>query len=251
MFLHFNYLKDYHAVRNSYRVCHYQSPIVYNKSFKNGDLVYGLSAQRGNYIYRNTDFAGAKPEFNVSTIDQYRLNPIDRLYNGRFAYPSFTSSSSFETSVRNHEKYRQIMENANPYSQSFDRNTYFSRKCKAGINWAKESGNTVHYILDDINMDVVIHKHYYLQQGHSDANSISGSELRWIYRNRHDPGVQKSVQFWRNGRPANAPWVDSPEKWSQYKPKSENPRTKSSELYTDTRFKQRRPLLYDVALSEI
>jgi len=48
----------------------------------------------------------------------------------------------------------------------------------------------------------------------------TGSELRWLYRNRNDPGVQNNVQFWRGGERADPPWESEPERWSNYKPKS-------------------------------
>lgn len=251
MRLHFDYLRDYYNSINNYTTTYYQPLTINNIGFKSGDLIYGMGKQRGNYIYNNIQFRGSNPQLNVSIIDQYRFNALDRLYSNRYFQPDITSSESFEISVRNHSKYRNILENTNPFSQSFDRNTYFSRKCKAGINWAKENGNTVHYILDDINMDMVINKNFYLQQGYSDADSVSGSELRWIYRNRHDPKVQKSVQFWRNGQPANAPWVDDPGSWSHYRPKSEALSRQHMEHHYSSRFVKTRQSYYDAILCEL
>jgi hypothetical protein len=86
-------------------------------------------------------------------------------------------------------------------------------------------------------MEEVVHKSHALDKttvvnGRTVVtHSITGSEIRWIYRHRNDPTVRARVQF-RCGRAMNyrtcePPW-QTPEGavlWSQYHPKSESPST--------------------------
>ena len=61
---------------------------------------------------------------------------------------------------------------------------------------------------------------------------ITPAELRWIYRHREDPSVQKNIQFWTHTStdvataawsPCGPPWEkdeDAKKLWASYKPKS-------------------------------
>ncbi len=54
----------------------------------------------------------------------------------------------------------------------------------------------------------------------SKSTSITGAEVRWLFRNRKDKAVQDHVQFWMAGKPCVPPWEQSPELkalWSTYK----------------------------------
>jgi hypothetical protein len=60
--------------------------------------------------------------------------------------------------------------------------------------------------------------------------SVTGSELRWIFRNRNDKNVQKAIQFWYEGKHCCPPWdpgfdlickQDVVKLWKLYEPKSE------------------------------
>ncbi|MDC9595186.1 hypothetical protein PSI17_16735, partial [Xenorhabdus sp. IM139775] len=105
--------------------------------------------------------------------------------------------------------------------------TLFSRKCKAGLSWITMSNdntnlvknNSVHFILDNIDMKYVVHKRRYPGAPHD----ITSHELRWIYRNRKNINVQKKIQFWLNGHPTFPPWEseEGERMWRLYTPKPE------------------------------
>ncbi|GLU29819.1 hypothetical protein Brsp01_50520 [Brucella sp. NBRC 12950] len=94
-------------------------------------------------------------------------------------------------------------------------NVAIRRKVKGGLNWAAEDRISVHFVLDGVNMSDVIEKRLYNLN-----KSTTGSELRWLYRNRDNPAVQDVVQFWKDGHRVNPPWEDDKKLWSQYLPKS-------------------------------
>jgi hypothetical protein len=119
-----------------------------------------------------------------------------------------------------------------------------NRKCKAGLYWASQTfrnghGFSIHFILDGINFeDLILKKNiadinyssfgeyvlarfaedkidYKLEDIYFDDSYYSlsiknraatGSELRWLYRNRMSSYVQKAVQFWYGGKPCCPPW---------------------------------------------
>jgi hypothetical protein len=145
-----------------------------------------------------------------------------------------------------------------------------TRKAKAGLRWSAQSITTdkafhIHFILDNICFTEVVFKEsrhdkefdsfksfltMLVERDHQDSinlstlnynsaydncvikhRSVTGTELRWIYRNRHDTNVQNAVQFWYEGRPCCPPW--DPEfdavsdstlslLWKLYRPKSES-----------------------------
>jgi hypothetical protein len=125
-------------------------------------------------------------------------------------------------------------------------------KCKGGLNWACTVGYHVHFILDEIDMTTVIHKNFGAGRNaeskrpwnlHSifsrtkkqvrlhnwrsnKVRSVTGAELRWIYRHRFNPTVARHIQFWLDNRPCHAPWDPAmggrpgfgPTEWARYKP---------------------------------
>lgn len=114
------------------------------------------------------------------------------------------------------------------------------RKSKAGLYWAAQNSEednhfNIHFLLDDINFKEVVTKSNSKDNEYPDfkafaqewqkhqqdfqlnrirlsppgkikERSITSAELRWIYRNRFDPKVQKVIQFWYKGKPCGPPW---------------------------------------------
>ncbi|MDC9606331.1 hypothetical protein [Xenorhabdus griffiniae] len=131
---------------------------------------------------------------------------------------------SFTSYGNNHKKYNTA------FSETLTKEgigKLFSRKCKAGLSWITMSNsnndivknNTIHFILDNIDMWYVTTKSNYRQ----DRPDVTATELRWIYRNRENPNVQEKIQFWLNGHPTLPPWENEKGKeiWKLYTPKSE------------------------------
>ncbi|OTA21274.1 T3SS effector EspK [Xenorhabdus beddingii] len=203
-----------------------------------GDLIFGLSHDRLEYWKNHPLFSPFSAPNITRSIDQFSLNRNEIEIQQSFGKKIPLMQRSFEEATRNHPKYSAILDpKINYYVDSKKQRVMYhpkvvNRKCKAGLFWMSHSSSNacIHFILDSINMEHVVIKYYEKQ---TDIKySVTGSELRWIYRNRRDLKVQASVQFWRNKEPVSAPWEEGEyvELWRQYHPKSENLVTETVEL---------------------
>lgn len=157
---------------------------------KEGDLVYGVKDIRKWYIEK--PFKGK----GVFTIDEFRVLQTD---TGK-------KNQSFLDAIAIHKKYKTA-------TNSGDTNEAVRRKCKAGIEWGVSQKKQIHFILDNLDLEAVVNKNYAGKNSDRAATSteaknrsITGSELRWIYRNRHLAEVQAHVQFWAIEEKCLPPW---------------------------------------------
>ncbi|WP_110973173.1 hypothetical protein [Pseudomonas huaxiensis] len=175
--------------------------------------------------------------------------------------------SLFRTAMAAHEKYKRYLNQLQPHNfdeEAFSEavsgrvsNDAFRAKSKFGMEWTikrnsglnldQQVGFHIHFVLNSIDMAAVVTKTHKLvvdgdtlaqdlPRGKSQAaakeRTITHSELRWIYRNRNNPLVQKSVQFWKDGVTCCPPWENDSEftdlpsgkrvtwktAWNAYKP---------------------------------
>ncbi|MBE8595662.1 hypothetical protein [Xenorhabdus sp. BG5] len=204
-----------------------------------GDLVYGLHSERERYLREYQPFKGStaatkilssSPSSQVLFIDQFITPPelyfrnelIRKQVEEQYKYIHTTKrlpyQKSFMLHLENHPKYHTALESADKL---------FSRKCKGGLSWVTTSnGNTyllennnIHFILDGIDMKYVVNKRKYPMA----RTDITSHELRWVYRNRNNPNVQRKIQFWLDGKPTSPPWesVEGKSIWKLYTPQSE------------------------------
>ncbi|WP_353739733.1 RHS repeat-associated core domain-containing protein, partial [Yersinia rochesterensis] len=198
-----------------------------DNSPKKGDLIYGVNTSFARKWY--TDY-NKKFKSIVVTIDEYKILKLDP--------PSkLDKDNSFQSFLENHEKYKSAL-----YAKG--NNEDVRRKSKGGIEWGISNNKRVHFVLDDLDILSVIKKNY--QGKNSDKGlstdkhknrSITGSELRWVYRNKNNPLVRDNVIFWAAGKEVAAPWsedleryafnpttgeethlLDKKEEWMNYKP---------------------------------
>ncbi|MCR6650961.1 MAG: hypothetical protein NVV73_05405 [Cellvibrionaceae bacterium] len=199
-------------------------------NFTNDDIAYGLTGPRGEFLmwcFKSNKFLrNGQLEMPVySTIDVHRLDgsSTNKSHWGKL-WPFFTE-------MEKHDKYKRYMEallatgtmkesdiNATPAQE----NNLLRAKSKFGIlHTIKNTNGHVHFVLDGLNMCETATKTYYEMdqpRGRSDGaedkiRSITGSELRWIYRHRNVPRVQQRIQFWYRGNgqnfvPVSPPWED-------------------------------------------
>src|SRR5262249_55867971 len=102
------------------------------------------------------------------------------------------------------------------------------RKCKAGLEYIiYNTLYRIHFCLDGMHLKAAANKSYDgSNRGRPDnpvgktpstiawdekVRSVTGAELRWVYRRRRDPMVSKKVQFW-DKRGGN--WIQCPPPWS-------------------------------------
>ncbi|WP_146114477.1 hypothetical protein [Ochrobactrum vermis] len=213
-------------------------PSVPYAGFRRGDLVYGLANPRFDYSKKYPFFAESDSTRNISTIDQYAMTSDEVFFKERVDVKVPDRQGEFFESVAQHSKYKSILDTKSipiDYRKQifFDNDeTAIGRKVKAGLNWAKDSQTRVHFVLDDIDMNEVVNKTLRVV-GKRSTRPYTGSELRWLYRNRHDPDVQNVVQFWQDGKHVEPPWETDRELWKRYEPKNERTSMAQSKDFDD------------------
>lgn len=202
----------------------------FKSHFAEGDLVYGLSETRQRYALNDLVFATSLTPRYVSTVDQYAGTKTEQDAHEARHY-SAPYQGDFSRVVAEHPKYQSIA-TAKGFLvgvTAYDDPQHIRRKIKAGLYWSAVDSRhfTVHFLLDDLDIDQVIQKSHELDRRGS--KSFTGVELRWIYRNRKDSRVQRAIQFWLLGRPSPPPWDEmfflrqgssGPQAWAHYVPRA-------------------------------
>jgi hypothetical protein len=142
-------------------------------------------------------------------------------------------AAEYKTWLEDHSKYSPTNQRVReePLSSPFRQWDRTKKSSKAGLEYTtKKKQKKVHFVLDGLNQEAVVkkldHRNMAREQkinpetGDS-QQSITASELRFLYRKRNDPDVIGNVQFWESGNRVAAPWLTNPALWNQYKPKSE------------------------------
>ncbi|MDC9593312.1 hypothetical protein [Xenorhabdus sp. IM139775] len=222
--------------------------VPFETHFSEGDLIYGLSYYRDNYIinkisgFENAQDYLGKDIWPSPFIDNYLVPPEEkymrnfinsnqndpeekfhRLYKDKLKYidshhkyPKY--AKDFFKHLGRDNKYRSVIE----ASEGLDY-LNLGRKCKGGLSWVSKGNSKlirnihVHFILDGINMKAVADKCEEFHELGSKNKSITGQELRWLFRHRDDSKVSKKVQFWKDGKPVSPPWNgDEGRVWDNY-----------------------------------
>ncbi|WP_129953707.1 MULTISPECIES: hypothetical protein [unclassified Rahnella] len=195
----------------------------FKKQFEEGDLVYGMHEQRGMYSNKFEFFKNSATPKNISTIDQYAATKVEQTLQHKYERVKPLKQADYLRTLSSHSKYKAICEaqGFNMNGRAVHHHQVIGRKCKAGLFWVStlQDNTTVHFILDEIDLNMVAEKSHPRDQH---GRSFTGVELRWIYRNRHNPQVMKKIQFWLKGSPTVPPWAsDNSGFWQQYIPRSE------------------------------
>ncbi|WP_157664497.1 hypothetical protein [Bordetella genomosp. 9] len=213
----------------------------FRTAFHPGDLVYGLHEIRAHYFESHSSFSHApfyRDEYNLPIIIDHFILPYEygpgyreMLSDGQKqcrnhqllkefvqflgAHPSgkyrylFTGSPS---DSRDSDSFSDASDSTEAEEAREDKMTF--RKCKAGLAWEAARNGHIHFMLDAIDIDAVVNKipPY--------GDSITASELRWVYRNRFKVEVQHCIQFWHKGEPVIPPWqtIDGKAVWERYSP---------------------------------
>jgi hypothetical protein len=165
------------------------------------DLVYGVNSEKGRKKYMVKGGVG-KAGFTVDSLAVLQCEqPQEGVEgSGKAVMPTFLAC------IASHKKYFTAQGGA-------ETNENIRRKCKAGLEWGVSRKGQVHFVLDDLDLEAVVKKNYQGKNPDRDASdgvlknrSVTGSELRWIYRNRKRKVVQDHIQFWNKESPCLPPW---------------------------------------------
>jgi hypothetical protein len=210
----------------------------YRKSYEPGDLIYGVESARKRYMMLSNPFAAAPG--NMPTIDEHAILKVEIEAKKSKGVKPTAGEKNFVYALKEHSKYNQALHGP-------DTNAAVRLKTKGGLYWATlVEGKHVHFILDEIDIMAVVEKNNTTKNKDKPATatepknrSVTGSELRWVYRNREHPKVRGFIQFWFDFKPVPPPWIQyarfdfqtqtvvrsTPNEaaglWSAYRPKKE------------------------------
>lgn len=229
-----------------------------NASVKSDDFIYGLAAQRERFIEQNIDKEHRRVDSGWALkIDKYNF-AVAHIINGDYGLGGsgkksprvlspeaggdkglrdkmklFRSDLSwwdrYFAEVLTNKKfsvekvYREVDESwqSSPY-HTWDSvsapgpSLFFKRGSKLGLAMAaKQGGPHIHFVLDCIDHHKVVKK----KGPH--GQSVTSSELRFVYRNWGE--LESSVVFYEKNKVVPAPWIKGKykDRWAKYKPASQ------------------------------
>ncbi|MBM3114924.1 hypothetical protein [Jeongeupia naejangsanensis] len=180
------------------------------------------------------------PKYNQGKIDEAQKRRSDRK---AVAFEFIRELGNFRGELAAHPKYGRYLDSLGRFgmneavfadkAKEVESNSAWRAKSKFGMEWTIKKNadpvhpaRNIHFVLDDLDMAAVVTKthrfedasHRVLAQdspagkanaGEDKLRTITHSELRWIYRNRNNPLVQRSVQFWLDKTPCVPPWENT------------------------------------------
>lgn len=189
--------------------------------YKAGDILYGLAQPRGELAQA----MGIK-QGDIYTIDQYDTfadaRPRGAPLSGLKYDPEFNAAVARATDGQS--KYADLNSGAQWAAHPDAMGAVARRKCKTGIDYiCRNASGTIHFCLDGLDIFAVAAKSYdgpgardnpkgkaHDQAWFEKSRSITGAEIRWVYRHRNDVAIRSRIQFWNR---ESGQWVPCPPPW--------------------------------------
>ncbi|EIF6379312.1 type III secretion system effector EspK [Escherichia coli] len=187
--------------------------------FREGDIVYGLSSPREklvNSIKLVNDFSKkdiitqntlTNAVWDPRTPRKYKQDPLIKR-----ALNEHERGIKFKQHLKSHNNYNVTMADLSVYN----RDKLWAKTSKAGLEFQTLTRNkTVIFFADEIvnSLKLIANK----SDGY--GQSITASELRWIYRNKDNDQIMKNIKFYLRGKEIPAEKILGAPEWKDYKPK--------------------------------
>ncbi|EEC8996324.1 type III secretion system effector EspK [Escherichia coli] len=187
--------------------------------FREGDIVYGLSSPREklvNSIKLVNDFSKkdiitqntlTNAVWDLRTPRKYKQDPLIKR-----ALNEHERGIKFKQHLKSHNNYNVTMADLSVYN----RDKLWAKTSKAGLEFQTLTRNkTVIFCADEIvnSLKLIANK----SDGY--GQSITASELRWIYRNKDNDQIMKNIKFYLRGKEIPAEKILGAPEWKDYKPK--------------------------------
>ncbi|EET0705966.1 type III secretion system effector EspK, partial [Escherichia coli] len=187
--------------------------------FREGDIVYGLSSPREklvNSIKLVNDFSKkdiitqntlTNAVWDPRTPRKYKQDPLIKR-----ALNEHERGIKFKQHLKSHNNYNVTMADLSVYN----RDKLWAKTSKAGLEFQTLTRNkTVIFCADEIvnSLKLIANK----SDGY--GQSITASELRWIYRNKDNDQIMKNIKFYLRGKEIPAEKILGAPEWKDYKSK--------------------------------
>ncbi|EGC7616953.1 type III secretion system effector EspK [Escherichia coli] len=187
--------------------------------FREGDIVYGLSSPREklvNSIKLVNDFSKkdiitqntlTNAVWDPRTPRKYKQDPLIKR-----ALNEHERGIKFKQHLKSHNNYNVTMADLCVYN----RDKLWAKTSKAGLEFQTLTRNkTVIFCAGEIvnSLKLIANK----SDGY--GQSITASELRWIYRNKDNDQIMKNIKFYLRGKEIPAEKILGAPEWKDYKPK--------------------------------
>lgn len=215
------------------------------RDYTEGDFVFGINASIANFQKSVNQARTDKIDFkattsgNVTTVRGLSVKRSD--VDTKFTGERHALNSQYLDTLESHTKF--IRNSTHVFTDpDVKGNAEFRIKSKVGLHFCIVTDRYLHFVLDDLDLAGVLGKNWKKNQsgiahknddrkslvdGADKIRTVTGAELRWIYRHSLRPDVQEHVQFWYNDQQCCPPWdaafglVDptapNPMQWSAYK----------------------------------
>ncbi|EMW5141310.1 type III secretion system effector EspK, partial [Escherichia coli] len=184
--------------------------------FREGDIVYGLSSPREklvNSIKLVNDFSKkdiitqntlTNAVWDPRTPRKYKQDPLIKR-----ALNEHERGIKFKQHLKSHNNYNVTMADLSVYN----RDKLWAKTSKAGLEFQTLTRNkTVIFCADEIvnSLKLIANK----SDGY--GQSITASELRWIYRNKDNDQIMKNIKFYLRGKEIPAEKILGAPEWKDY-----------------------------------
>ena len=187
--------------------------------FREGDIVYGLSSPREklvNSIKLVNDFSKkdiitqntlTNAVWDPRTPRKYKQDPLIKR-----ALNEHERGIKFKQHLKSHNNYNVTMADLSVYN----RDKLWAKTSKAGLEFQTLTRNkTVMFCADELvnSLKLIANK----SDGY--GQSITASELRWIYRHKDNDQIMKNIKFYLRGKEIAAEKILGAPEWKDYNPK--------------------------------
>jgi insecticidal toxin complex protein TccC len=208
-------------------------------AFRDGDIIYGLDGPRNQAIqavisagfhrqitYRKTIlgcFPGATVTQVVVMIQNDITNAVwDPQSPNRYASDKAIGKTledggrghGFKTFLANHPSYNVAQNNRVAVDPVNGPVEAWRRTSKGGLEYqVRVRGDKVHFVVD-----LIIDTLTMVASKQKHGLSITSAELRWLFRHRGLPEVQRNVRFWLADREVTHDELFARAEWDEYHP---------------------------------
>ena len=183
------------------------------RDYEEGDFIFGIGASIEAFKTTGPAHGRLSNATNLARkpITVRDLNQTRAVVDQKFLGERKVFNNSYLDALQNHPRYQVMYNNATPGKlDEPSGSAAFRAKSKEGLVYCILNGIHLHFTLDGLNLSEVMGKNRtgeFKNDPVDKVRTVTGAELRWIYRYKDDLQTQAYVQFWINNTKCCPPWA--------------------------------------------